>query len=451
MKSTRGGGNQSLLGMLSESRFVAIVILGFIALFLAVSPLFPGVSWFHLGDFTLPVINYYHTIMIPFALLLIVLVGSLLDVYPKITKIVNYSVYPVLLFSILGLFFFYPSWSVTADEVFQGIRDAIVVFDAFIVIVSLIVIPFKDSSRFKKIWGAYILILATGISAEIAGVMGMVLEYGTLFGFGSIGLNGFVTSVGGSDTFLANLLGSHSHQMLPAVMGGIVAMTAVAFKYEKLSEKWRGLVNFGLIVSIFGTIAMSYVYWISSFGTYQIPGLFTSGPGGVNGLAFDDMLTGIVGIGAMISIAGIFTASRVSGKNRTLSICEIGSWIAAMFVMVGIGYTIEFNEAFYSASGVSYDNAFLDGHMLFTFFLVTVIAGVILTIMHFGFYERMSRYISALVIGGIVIGGEGVIIYTMTLSWAVEAVGLILIVAAIVLAPFAMYEYQNHPAAKSPA
>lgn len=447
MKSTRGGGFQFKLSMLSDSRFVSILILGFMAIFLVVSPLFQGVSWFQLGDFTLPVVNYYHTIMIPFSLLLIILAGSLLDVYPKVMKFVNYTVVPVLLFSILGLFFFYPSWAVTADEVFQGIRDGIVLFDALIVIISLIIMPIKDSTRFRKIWGAYILILLAGISAEIAGAMGMLLEFGTLFGFGTGGfLFNMVNSYGGSDTFLANLLGSHSHQMLPAVMGGIVALSAVLFKYENLTARWRALVNTGMIVSIAGTIAMSYVYWISSFGTYQIPGLFLSGPGGVNGLAFDDMLTGIVGIGAMISIAGVYTASRTNGNSRSLTICEIATWIGAMFIMVGIGYIIEFNEAFYSAAGISYDNAFLDGHMLFTFFLVTVIAGVTLAIMHYGIYTNMTRYLAALILGGIVIGGEGVIIYTMTLSWAIEAIGLILIVAAIVLAPFAIYEKVIHPA-----
>lgn len=452
MKSTSNGEYSSLLSMLSDSRFASIVILGFIALFLVVSPLFPGVSWFQLGDFTLPVVNYYHTIMIPFALMLIILAGSLLRVYPKIMKIVNYSVYPVLLFSVLGLFFFYPSWSVTADEIFQGIRDGIVVFDAFILIVSLIVIPFKDSSRFKKIWGAYLMILLAGISAEIAGVMGMLLEYGTLFGFGTSGfLSNYVNSVGGVDTFLGNLLGSHSHQMLPAVMGAIVAMSAVLFKYENLSAKWRTLVNFGMIVSIIGTLAMSYVYWVSTFGTYQIPTLFVSGAGGANGLAFDDMLTGIVGIGAVISIAGVYNASRKSGESRSLTICEIATWIGAMFIMVGIGYIIEFNEAFYQTSGISYDNAFLDGHMLFTFFLVTVIAGVILAILHYGIYSAMSRYIAALIIGGLVIGAEGVLIYTMTLSWIIEAIGLILIVAAIVLAPVAILENRIQHAGKSAA
>ncbi|MCL5785386.1 MAG: hypothetical protein M1151_01795 [Candidatus Thermoplasmatota archaeon] len=449
----RGGTKlETWISSLSESRFVTIVILGYMALFLAVSPLFPGVSWFQLGDFTLPVVNYYHTIMIPFALMLIILVGSMLKVYPRIMKIVNYSAYLVLLFSILGLFFFYPSWSVTADEVFQSIRDVIVVFDAFLVIVSLMVIPLRDSSQFKKIWGAYILILTAGISAEIAGIMGMFLEYGTLFGFSSIGfMSTFVNSVGGSDTFLANLLGSHSHQMLPAVMGSIIAIAAVVFRYEKLTSRWRWLVNVGLLVSIFGTISMSYVYWVSSFGTYQIPGIFTSGPGGVNGLAFDDLLTGIVGVGGMIAIAGIYTASRVSRESISLTISELGTWVAAMFVMVGIGYLIEFNEAFYSGSGASYDSAFLNGHMLFTFFLITVIAGVVVTIMHYGIHPRMSNYIASLVIAGTVIGSEGVLIYTMTLAYQVEAIGLILIVAATIMAPIAMYMPRDHPVAKTAA
>ncbi|MHB1506627.1 MAG: hypothetical protein ACYCUZ_00995 [Cuniculiplasma sp.] len=53
-------------------------------------------------------------------------------------------------------------------------------------------------------------------------------------------------------------------------------------------------------------------------------------------------------------------------------------------------------------------------------------------------------------IEGIVIGTEGVLIYTMTLSWTVGATELILIDTAIVLTPFTMYGYRPCISRKSP-
>ena len=209
--------------MLGRTKFASILILLYIALFLLISPLFPGVQWFQLGDFTLPVVNYYHAIMIPFALLMIIFVAHVFDLSGKIRKIINLSVIPVLILTVLGLVFFYPSWAATADEVFQALRDVIVFILALVVIIDLIMLLFKDRERVKKIWGAYALVLITGISAEIAAMFGMILEYGNLYGFTSIGFfNSYVISLGGLSTFLGNAWTTHSHRLLPAVMGLIV-------------------------------------------------------------------------------------------------------------------------------------------------------------------------------------------------------------------------------------
>lgn len=442
---------------LGESRTASIIILAYLALFLLISPLFPGVKWFQLGDFTTTVVNYYHVIMIPFALLMIILVAHVFDLSPRVKKAVNLSVIPVLIFSILGLVFFYPSWGATADEVFQAIRDVIVFIAALAVIIALLIMPFRDHKRFKEIWGAYILVLIGGISAEIAAMFGMILEYGNLYGFTSIGFfNSYVVSLGGLSTFLGNAWTTHSHQMLPAVMGMIVGISAIAFGYDKLSPRIRNIVNGGMVVSIIGVLSMTALYWISAFGTYVIPAVFVSGAGGMNGLALDDSQTGIVGIGAMIALIGLAVAVKRETGNKLLSYSTLGAWIAAMFSMVGIGYLIEFNEVYYGfgAAGVApnggpgylYDMAYTNGHLLLVFFMLTLVAGIFITLRWYGGDSRFKPYIGGLTIAGTVIGVEGLIIYTMLLSWAVEAVGLWLIVAAVVLVPVSMYEQHLHPA-----
>lgn len=438
-----------------ETKFLSIFILFYIALFLLVSPLFPGVSWFQLGDFTLPVVNYYHVIMIPFALLMIMLVVHLFDLPSKVRILVNLSVYPVLVLSVLGLFFFYPTWAATADEVFQALRDVIVFIVALVAIVALIAMPFRNRERFKKIWGAYFLVLLAGISAELAGFFGMMLEYGNLYGFASIGFfNSYVTSLGGLDTFLGNAWTSHSHQMLPAVMGMIVGASALIFKYDKYSPKVRNLINVGIVVSVFGVLSMTYLYWVSLFGTYVIPAVFVSGAGGMNGLALDDSQTGIIGIGAMIVLAGIFLALRKEKGSKLFSYSILGSWLGAIFGMIGVGYLIEFNEVYYGfgASGVPpdggagylYDMAYTNGHLLLVFFMLTLVAGIFIALKWFDGDERFRPYIGGLTLAGIVIGCEGLLIYTMLLSWFVEAIGLWLLVIAIILVPVSMYEQSLH-------
>lgn len=438
-----------------ESRFVSIILLSYLALFLVISPIFPGVSWFQLGDFTLPVVNYYHAIMIPLALLLIVIIAHLFPTSFKMREIINLSVYPVLILTVLGLVFFYPTWATTADEIFQALRDILVFIDGFIVLIMVLIFPFKFKQKAKETWGAYLLVLFTGISAEIAGMVGMILEYGNLYGFSGIAFfNSYVTSVGGLDTFLGNAWTTHSHQMLPAVMGLIVGLTAVAFKYEKLESKYRNIVNLGLLISLFGTLSMTFFYWISLFGTYAIPAVFVSGAGGMNGLALDDSQTGIIGIGAIVALIGlIFTVKRDS-KNKWVSYSILGTWVGAMASMIGIGYVMEFNEVFYGfgtagvppngGPGYLYDLAYIDGHMLFVFFLLTVAAAVLVAVYLYGGNLKLKSYISGLTIAGIVIGYEGLLIYTMTLSWIVEAIGLWLIVIAVVLIPVSMFSYAPH-------
>ncbi len=425
-----------------------IAVLAFISIFLVIGPILPGVSWFSLGDFSLDMVNFYHTVMIPFVFLLILYASELLGLGLLERKAVNISTYPVLLLTVLGTVFFYPAGTQTADYVLQALRDVWMLVLALMFLVYLLALPFRDRQRFKSIWGAYTLIVITTISAGIAAVMGMIYEYGNLFGYASLpALNNDVTAWGGLQTFLGNLITSHSHQMLPAVMGGIVGLAAVSFGYEKLSSVKRNFVNAGLIIAVIGTISMSYLYFISSFGTYVIPTLFASGAGGMNGLALDDSQTGIVGIGALVTIIGLYYLLSGNRADRLVQISELLTWVATMAVMIGVGYAMEFNETYYGfgspgvppngGPGFQYDMAFTDGHLLFAFFLMPLVAGILLLIMHYikGFNTE-RRLITYFLIAGTIIGGFGVLEYVITLSWVVEAIGLALLIIAIIITTY---------------
>ncbi len=434
-----------LKDFLREPRNNSIATLLFITVFLIIGPLLPGVSWFSLGDFSLDMVNFFHTVMIPFLFLLLIFSSELLNLMPFERKLVNLSTYPILLLTALGMVLFYPASTQTADYVIQATRDVWMLILALFFFISLLILPFRDRERFRKTWGAYFLILVGTISVGIASIMGMIYEYGSLFGFSSLSwFNDDVTAWGGLNTFLGNVLTSHSHQMLPAVMAGIVALAALCFGYDKLPTVKRSVVNLGLIIAVIGVISMSYLYFISSFGTYTIPAIFTSGTGGMNGLALDDSQTGIVGIGALVSIIGLYYALSTRRSDKLLQASEMFTWIATMAVMIVVGYSIEFNETYYGfgssgvppngGAGYLYDMAFTDGHLLFAFFLMPLLAGIILVFIHFVKEQDNAKKIVSLFAGsGITIGGLGVLVYTMTLSWYVEAIGLALIIVSILI------------------
>ncbi|MGC8562833.1 MAG: hypothetical protein ACP5NO_06530 [Thermoplasmata archaeon] len=420
----------------TDLKMNAVALMIYIVFMLLISPVFPGVTWFRLGDFTLDVVNYYHGVMIPLALLIIIISAKVFKLPKAVYNFIQLTTYPIILLSFLGLVLFYPTSAALADEGIQTLRDVIMVLDAVLLIIGLLVFPFKYRKDFKSVFAGYLLVIIAAISATIAAVFGMVYEYGNLFTYSAIPFfNSYVNSIGGISTVLGNLITSHSHQMLPAIMGGIVGLTAVIFGYHKLSSGYKWIVSIGLIVSVIGIISMSYLYWISSFGTYVIPAIFTSGPGGMNGLALDDSQTGIVGIGAIIALIGLIKTLDTQKGTKYAQITAVGTWVAAMAAMIGVGYVMEFNEAYYGfgspgtppagGPGYMYDMAYTDGHLLYVFFMLVIAAAFFAILFYFARNnEKKLRGPSYFAIAGMVFGFEGLLVYVLTLSWIAEAIGL---------------------------
>ena len=155
--------NKQLLDFSLNMRYNTFAVLTFIALFLVIGPFLPGVSWFSLGDFTLDMVNFYHTIMIPFAFLLILYASEQLQLRSFERNIVNISTYPILFLTLIGMIFFYPTSTQTADYVIQAVRDLWLVILAILFLVNLLMIPFSNRSKFTRIWGAYLLVLVVEI------------------------------------------------------------------------------------------------------------------------------------------------------------------------------------------------------------------------------------------------------------------------------------------------
>ncbi len=409
----------------------------FIIIMIAISPIIPGVSWFRLGDFTLPTVNFYHVIMLALAYSLILGTFFILNPNGKLTKYAAILNIPFLIIDILGLATFYNPSLLTINAVLQTIRDVIALIFALLLGLYLIYYPIKRRTEFRQNYGSIVLLLLAVWSSIIAGILGMMYEFGVLYGFSSIPFfNNYVNYLGGTSVVLPNLLTSHSHEMLPAVMGGIVGLSALALGYSKLDGRLRIVANLGMLLSSIGIVSMTIIYIISSLWTYSIPTLFSFGPGDMNGLAFDDSQTGIVGWGALILGVSLFYLRGQGGFSKIRNL-EIFTWIGAMASMIGIGYVIEFNESFYGfgnpgsppsgGPGYMYDLAFTDGHLILTFFILVILASFFAILAIIGKENvKIGKLLYYTISAGIIIGIEGLLVYTMTTFWQIEAIGVII-------------------------
>ena len=442
-------------------KVVLLINIAYMVILFSISPLFPGISWTSIGDFNMAEINYYHGVMIQLAVFGVLLVAYVLNLPRKLLDFFGVSNLIILILNVLSIAFFYPAWAITVSNVVEGIRDFYATIVSIILIIALVVLPFVEEnvrSMSKGILSAYTLLIVSIISATIAGIMGLVLAEGIFLNFSNFP-SWFMANIetwGGVSTFIDNLSGSHSHEMLPAIGGAMIALAAIEFNYAEMKNKIaKYAVDVGLIVAIFGVISMTISYVISTFGTYEIPTISPSGPYGVNGLALDDFQTGLVGFGSIIVAIALIGGGMLADKlshTRLLKIMEILTWFAAVFVLVGIGYPIEFNEAFFGFAtpgtpktgggpGWMYDAAFSRAHLIFAFYLLPIVAGSILAAHatlkgnivgnKAGLITKISSY---LFFFGLVVASDGVIVWTLTADqWLPFVIGISLILVSIFL------------------
>ena len=75
--------------------------------------------------------------------------------------------------------------------------------------------------------------------------------------------------------------------------------------------------------------------------------------------------------------------------------------------------------------------AYSDGHLLFAFFMLPLLAGIILVFMYaVRGQETLKRMTAYFMAAGAIIGAFGVVTYVLTLFWYVEAAGIALLIIA---------------------
>jgi uncharacterized membrane protein len=255
-------------------------------------------------------------------------------------------------------------------------------------------------------------ILASGLAAGsmfgaalMGHLAGWIMEFGT--GFPPV-IGSYVSFAGfaSGDDFSGALVGSHSHDMAVAVMAFAVILVAVQFGYATLTGAARTVVRLGLAMVGFGVVAMTALYVAMGFTTWGPPTLFVSGPDGANGIAGDDVVTGVLVMGGgLLVAAGLVVGHAV--QARPIRLAALWAWLLSFATVVVAGFAIEMNESYFgagdpNAAGAAKDAVFTWFHQDIGLFLLPAIVLVMLAA------ERLAEHDEPAWIGQVTIAGTSV-------------------------------------------
>ena len=289
-------------------------------------------------------------------------------------------------------------------------------------------------------------ILASGLAAGsmfVAALMGhlagWIMEFGT--GFPAV-IGNYVSFAGfaSGDDFTGALVGSHSHDMAVAVMALVVILVAVQFGYATLTGAAQTVVRAGLALVAFGVVAMTALYVAMAFTTWGPPTLFVSGPDGANGIAGDDIVTGMFVMGGGVLVAaGLILGHAV--QARLIRLAALWAWLLSFATVVVAGFVIEMNTAYFgagdpNAAGAAKDAVFTWFHQDIGLFLLPAIVLVMIAV------ERLAEgdhpaWIGAVTIAGTSLAFLGGVTYivvdpaTYGPGYVISTIGLLLIGVAL--------------------
>lgn len=285
---------------------------------------------------------------------------------------------------------------------------------AIALVLALLVYPKMSGRSYGKIGLPFYVLTLSIISVLVSALMGHMAGWISWFGpspalfsqyisgqmYPMLGFYNSTAVV----TFTEDVVGSHSHLMLISVMAGIVALTPSVYGYAKWEKKERAVSTIGFVIMIVGLLLSIWIYIVSGVGNYVIPTLFQSGP---NGLAMDDLMTGIVALGGAFVLAGLFMyALKGTTRDGTVLVRDplflslVAAWLFIYLVIPITGYYIEFNESFYQTTGIGFDAAFTRYHQDFAFFLLPALVTTILIFEVFGISGKIRRKVGLLYLGG---------------------------------------------------
>lgn len=268
------------------------------------------------------------------------------------------------------------------------------------------------ASRSLPFLGATLATASMLIAAVMGHLAGWMLEFKYSLGF----LHSFGKSIGypKSADWVSALVGSHSHEMAVASMALIAVLAARQFKYLELSGAWRTVARVGLAMIPIGVVAMTYVYIRAGFSTWAPPAWFTS-HNGVNGIASDDVLTGVFVMGGGLLVMGALAAGHLrSLAQLPVRAAAAWSWLLSIGTVAIAGYSIELDTSYYGAgdphaAGATKDAVFTWLHQDLGLFLLPALVLVMVVVERFvarRFHEAIGRTlvvgVSVMYIGSVI-------------------------------------------------
>jgi hypothetical protein len=128
---------------------------------------------------------------------------------------------------------------------------------------------------------------------------------------------------------------------------------------------------------------MMAMYLAAGFTTWAPPAWFVSGPGGANGIASDDVITGILVMGGGLLIVVALVVGRTSLLRQPLRLAALWTWVLSFCTVVVAGYAIEMNTVYFGAgdpkaAGATNDAVFTWLHQDIGLFLLPTLVLIML-------------------------------------------------------------------------
>jgi hypothetical protein len=240
-------------------------------------------------------------------------------------------------------------------------------------------------SRGLPFWAAF---LGAG-SMLVAALMGHLAGWIMEFGASPAVIGDYARGIGMSvEDWSGSLVGSHSHDMALAVMVLTLAVAAQQFGFDLLRGPARLIGRSALGIVALGTLGMTAMYVVMGFTAWAPPALFTSADG-VNGIAADDVLTGVLVMGGGLLTMLAFTLAARDRRTALLGhptrLAAVWAWVLSFATVVVAGYAIELNTSHFGAGdpaapGAANDAVFTWLHQDIGLFLLPAMVLIMLVV-----------------------------------------------------------------------
>ncbi len=406
------------------------------------------------GDLTQSMTWFYHALMLPATLLFLILCTRVFVTHTWVRYLVSHSALVAIFegagFLVLGYGTLHNVSSLTSFGFWIIMPCTIELFLVTVVfVVDLAYAAFRPppgesiSPQKAEIRWALFFSGVSVLTWVVFGLAAAASQVGISWAFWAQAQNEPTSALVG------NIITSHSHGMLPSFMAAIVFLAAEAFGYSRLAGARKQAARAGVGVMLGGIALCSGVYTVSAIGTFVIPAWFPSGAGGANGIAMDDTMTGLVGVGALVLAAVMLPELRGSFRKAADVVKErvnparVGVYMTYLMATVAMflyGYYIEMHETKFGfnalpAARAVGDQVFTRTHLLLVFCSLPIIAVFLLAAELLGDTSRMGatlkRWMAASVLTGMVVAtlGMGIWVFSTpshTKSWDVGNVGAVL-------------------------